>query len=43
MSQDFVYLNWKRWCGYKGADHHIKFRMSEIQRHLQQKAKDGRL
>jgi hypothetical protein len=42
MSQDFVYRNWKRLGGYKDADHHIKFRMSDIQRHLQRKAKDGR-
>ena len=42
MSQDFVYRNWKRLGGYKDADHHIKFRMSDIQRHLLRKAKDGR-
>ena len=42
MSQDFVYRNWKRLSGYKDADHHIKFRMSDVQRHLQRKAKDGR-
>ena len=42
MSQDFVYRNWKRLGGYKDSDHHIKFRMSDIQRHLQRKAKDGR-
>jgi hypothetical protein len=42
MSNDFVYRNWKRLGGYKDADHHIKFRMSDIQRHLQRKAKDGR-
>jgi hypothetical protein len=42
MSQDFVYRNWKRLGGYKDTDHHIKFRMSDIQRHLQRKAKDGR-
>jgi hypothetical protein len=42
MSQDFVYRNWKRLGGYKDTDHHIKFRMSEIQRHLQRKAKEGR-
>jgi hypothetical protein len=42
MSHDFVYRNWKRLGGYKDADHHIKFRMSDIQRHLQRKAKDGR-
>jgi len=42
MSQDFVYRNWKRLGGYKDADHHIKFRMSDIQRHLQRRAKDGR-
>ncbi len=42
MSQDFVYRNWKRLGGYKDVDHHIKFRMSDIQRHLQRKAKEGR-
>ena len=42
MSHDFVYRNWKRLGGYKDADHHIKFRMSDLQRHLQRKAKDGR-
>jgi hypothetical protein len=42
MSEDFLYRNWKRLGGYKDADHHIKFRMSDIQRHLQRKAKDGR-
>ena len=42
MSHDFVYRNWKRLGGYKDTDHHIKFRMSDIQRHLQQKAKEGR-
>jgi hypothetical protein len=42
MSQDFVYRNWKRLGGYKDTDHHIKFRMSDIQRHLQRKAKEGR-
>jgi hypothetical protein len=42
MSNDFVYRNWKRLGGYKDADHHIKFRMSDIQRHLQRKAKEGR-
>ena len=41
MSQDFVYRHWKRLGGYKDVDHHIKFRMSDIQRHLQRKAKDG--
>jgi hypothetical protein len=43
MSQDFVYRHWKRLGGYKDTDHHIKFRVSDIQRHLQRKAKDGRL
>jgi hypothetical protein len=43
MSHDFVYRHWKRLGGYKDTDHHIKFRMSDIQRHLQRKAKDGRL
>ena len=38
MSQDFVYRHWKRLGAYKDADHHIKFRMSDIQRHLQRKA-----
>jgi hypothetical protein len=42
MSHDFVYRHWKRLGGYKDLDHHIKFRMSDIQRHLQRKAKDGR-
>ena len=42
MSQDFVYRNWKRLGGYKDSDHHIKFRMSDLQRHLQRKAKDSR-
>ena len=42
MSHDFVYRNWKRLGGYKDTDHHIKFRMSDIQHHLQRKAKDGR-
>ena len=42
MSQDFVYRNWKRLGGYKDTDHHIKFRMSDIQRHLQRKAKEAR-
>ena len=42
MSPDFVYRNWKRLGGYKDTDHHIKFRMSDLQRHLQRKAKDGR-
>ena len=41
MSHDFVYRHWKRLGGYKDTDHHIKFRMSDIQRHLQRKAKDG--
>ena len=38
MSQDFVYRNWKRLGGYKDLAHHIKFRMSDIQRHLRRKA-----
>ena len=42
MSHDFVYRHWKRLGGYKDTDHHIKFRMSDIQRHLQRKAKGGR-
>ena len=42
MSHDFVYRNWKRLGGYKDTDHHIKFRMSDIQRHLQRKAKESR-
>jgi len=42
MSQDFVYRHWKRLGGYKDTDHHIKFRMSDLQRHLQRKAKEGR-
>ncbi len=42
MSHDFVYRNWKRLDGYNDTDHHIKFRMSAIQRHLQRKAKEGR-
>ena len=36
------YRRWKRLGGYKDTDHHIKFRMSDLQRHLQRKAKDGR-
>jgi hypothetical protein len=40
--QDFVYRRWKRLGGYKDTDHHIKFRMSDLQRHLERKAKDGR-
>ena len=36
-----VQLGW--WDdGYKDTDRHIKFRMSDVQRHLQRKAKDGR-
>jgi hypothetical protein len=42
MSDDFVYRNWKRLGGYKDTDHRIKFRMSDIQRHLERKAKEGR-
>jgi len=42
MSHDFVYRNWKRLGGYKDTDHHIKFRMGDIQRHLLRKAKEGR-
>jgi hypothetical protein len=42
MSYDFVYRNWKRLGGYKDTDHRIKFRMSDIQRHLQRKAKECR-
>ena len=42
MSPDFVYRNWKRLGGYKDTDHHIKFRMSDIQRHLHRKAKEAR-
>ena len=42
MSHDFVYRNWKRLGGYKDTDHHIKFRMSDIQRHLERNAKEGR-
>jgi len=42
MSDDFVYRNWKRLGGYKDVDHHIKFRMSDIQRHLHRKAKEAR-
>ena len=42
MSHDFVYRHWKRLGGYKDTDHHIKFRMSDLQRHLQRKAKEGR-
>ncbi len=41
MSQDFVYRHWKRLGGYKDTDHHIKFRTSDLQRHLQRKAKEG--
>jgi len=41
-SHDFVYRHWKRLGGYKDTDHHIKFRMSDLQRHLQRKAKEGR-
>jgi hypothetical protein len=43
MSHDFVYRHWKRLGGYKDTDHHIKFRMSDLQRHLQRKAKEGQL
>jgi hypothetical protein len=42
MSNDFVYRNWKRLGGYKDTDHHIKFRVSDIQRHLERKAKAAR-
>jgi len=42
MSHDFVYRHWRRLGGYKDSDHHVKFRMSDLQRHLQRKAKDGR-
>ena len=42
MSHDFVYRHWKRLGGYKDVDHHIKFRMSDLQRHLQRKAKESR-
>jgi hypothetical protein len=42
MSHDFVYRHWKRLGGYKDTDHHIKFRMSDIQRHLERKTKEGR-
>ena len=42
MSQDFVYRHWKRLGGYKDTDHHIKFRMSDLQRYLLRKAKDSR-
>jgi hypothetical protein len=42
MSDDFVYRNWKRLGGYKDVDHHIKFRMSDIERHVQRKAKEAR-
>ena len=42
MTPDFLYRAWRRLGGYKDADHHIKFRTSDIQRHLQRKAK-GRL
>ena len=42
MSNDFVYRNWKRLGGYKDADHHIKFRLSDIQRHLERQAKAAR-
>ena len=42
MSDDFVYRNWRRLGGYKDVDHHIKFRMSDLQRHLQRKAKEAR-
>ena len=41
MSHDFVYRHWKRLGGYKDTDHHVKFRMSDLQRHLQRKAKEG--
>jgi hypothetical protein len=41
MSHDFVYRHWKRLGGYKDTDHHIKFRMSDLLRHLQRKAKEG--
>jgi hypothetical protein len=34
--------NWTRLGGYKDDDGHVKFRMSDVQRHLQRKAKDGR-
>jgi hypothetical protein len=42
MSQNFVYRHWRRLGGYKDTDHHIKFRMSDLQRHLQPKVKEGR-
>jgi hypothetical protein len=42
MSHDFVYRHWKRLGGYKDTDHHVKFRMSDLQRHLQRKVKEGR-
>lgn len=42
MSNDFVYRNWKRLGGFKDADHRIKFRVSDIQRHLERKAKAAR-
>jgi hypothetical protein len=42
MSDDFVYRNWRHLGGYKDVDHHIKFRMSDIQRHLQRKANETR-
>jgi hypothetical protein len=43
MSHDFVYRHWKRLGGYKDTDHHIKFRMSDIQRHLERKPSEGHL
>ena len=42
MSNDFVYRNWNRLGGYKDTDHHIKFRVSDIQRYLERKAKAAR-
>ena len=42
MSHDFVYRHWKHLGGYKDTDHHIKFRMSDLQRYLLRKAKDSR-
>lgn len=34
MTKDFIYRNWKKLGGYRDTDGHVKFALSDLQRHL---------
>jgi hypothetical protein len=39
MTEDYVYRHWSKLGGYKDMDHHVKFRMSDLQRHIRHQAR----